>query len=88
MILYNQVNRAGEELYVHGVAVAGGERKASARDADVDDDGGEHGVPGGHGEVEGDEEAEGGHACENRDTDTAKVWWKLVYTVQADVRRE
>ena len=28
--------------------------------------------------MEGDEEAEGGHACENLDTDTAKVWWKQV----------
>ena len=58
MILYNQ------QLYVHGVAVAGGEWEASARDADVDDDDGEHGMPVGHGEVEGGEGGEGGHGVE------------------------
>ena len=48
-------------MYVHRVAVAGGQGEAAAGERDVDDDRAERGVQGGHGEVEGGEGPEGLH---------------------------
>ena len=52
--------------YVDGVAVAGGQWKAAAGERYVDDDRAEHGVEGGHGQVERREGPEGLHEASRK----------------------